>query len=73
MNKFVIVGSGRQGIAVAYDLLKNSAHQVTMVDIESSFLEKALQKISKISQNQNLKGVIADVTNEKEMLIPSNI
>ena len=39
MKKFVIVGSGRQGIAVAYDLLRDLEHQVTMVDVNPSFLE----------------------------------
>ena len=68
MKKFVIVGSGRQGVAVAYDLLRNNNHFVTMVDVDSSFLEKALEKISKISNHQNLKGITADVTNEAEML-----
>ena len=68
MKKFVIVGSGRQGIAVAYDLLRDLEHQVTMVDVNPSFLEKALQKISKISQNQNLKGIATDVCNKTEML-----
>ena len=71
MKKFVIVGSGRQGVAAAYDLLSSfydDDHHVTMVDINSSFLEKSLQKISKITKNQNLKGVTADVTNKTEML-----
>ena len=68
MKKFVIVGSGRQGVAVAYDLLQNQSHHVTLVDINEAFLNKALDKISKISKYQNLKGVIADVANEKEML-----
>ena len=71
MKKFVIVGSGRQGVAVAYDLLSSSydeTHHVTMVDVNSLFLEKALKKISKITNNKNLKGITADVTNESEML-----
>ena len=71
MKKFVIVGSGRQGIAVAYDLLSSSyddIHYVTMVDINSSCLEEALKKIAKITKNKNLKGITADVRNESEML-----
>jgi len=68
MKKFVIVGSGRQGIAVAYDLLRNKNHHVTMVDINQSFLTKALNKLSNIVHYQNLNGITADVTNEKEML-----
>ena len=42
MKKFVVIGSGRQGIAVAYDLLRNTNNHVTMVDISDSLLEKAL-------------------------------
>ena len=42
MKKFVIVGSGRQGVAVAYDLLQNQSHHVTLVDINEAFLNKAL-------------------------------
>ena len=71
MKKFVIVGSGRQGIAVAYDLLSssyNDIHHVTMVDVNSSFLDKALKKISGISNHKNLKGITVDVTNETKML-----
>ena len=71
MKNFIIVGSGRQGVAVAYDLLSScydDTHHVIMVDINPSFLEKALKKISKITNHQNLKGITADVTNEAEML-----
>ena len=59
MKKFIIVGSGRQGIAVAYDLLRDKNHFVTMVDVEPLCLEKALEKISKISRNDKLRRSIA--------------
>jgi len=68
MKKFVIVGSGRQGIAVAYDLLRNDNHQVTMIDVSESFLKKALEKLSKIVVNKNLNGIVADVTDYNKML-----
>ena len=71
MKNFVIVGSGRQGIAVAYDLLSScydDTHHITMVDINPSCLEEALKKITKITKNKNLKGIVVDVTNESEML-----
>ena len=71
MKNFVIVGSGRQGIAVAYDLLSScydDTHHVTMVDVNPSYLEEALKKITKITKNKNLKGIVVDVTNESEML-----
>tara|TARA_Y100001970_G_scaffold140417_1_gene172817 strand:+ start:4042 stop:5202 length:1161 start_codon:yes stop_codon:yes gene_type:complete len=68
MKKFVIVGSGRQGISVAYDLLRDSNHNVVMVDIHEDFLNQALNKISAISNSQNLKGIVADVSNSNKML-----
>ena len=68
MKKFVIVGSGRQGVSVAYDLLRDSNHNVVMVDIHEDFLNQALNKISAISNSQNLKGIVADVSDSNKML-----
>ena len=68
MKKFIIVGSGRQGISVAYDLLRDSNHNVVMVDIHEDFLNQALNKISAISNSQNLKGIVADVSDSNKML-----
>ena len=68
MKKFIIVGSGRQGIAVAYDLLKDKNHYVTIVDINTSSIDDALKKLSKISDTSNLKTNVQDVTNREEML-----
>ncbi len=68
MKKFIIVGSGRQGISVAYDLLRDSNHHVVMVDVNENFLNQALNKISAISNSQNLKGIIANVSDSDQML-----
>ena len=68
MKKFVIVGSGRQGISVAYDLLRDSNHNVVMVDIHEDFLNQALNKISAISNSKNLKGIVTDVSDSDQML-----
>ena len=68
MKKFIIVGSGRKGIAVAYDLLKDKNHHVTIVDINTSSIDDALKKLSKISDTSNLKTNVQDVTNREEML-----
>ena len=68
MKKFVIVGSGRQGISVAYDLLRDSNHNVVMVDIHEDFLNQALNKISAISNSKKLKGIVADVSDSDQML-----
>ena len=68
MKKFVVIGSGRQGIAVAYDLLRDTNHHVTMVDISDSLLKEALKKISRITNNKNLDGIRCDVTDYEQML-----
>jgi len=68
MKKFVIVGSGRQGISVAYDLLRDSNHNVVMVDIHEDFLNQALNKIFAISNSKNLKGIVTDVSDSDQML-----
>ena len=46
MKNFVIVGSGRQGIAVAYDLLRDKNHHVTIVDISNDSIDYAFKKLS---------------------------
>ena len=68
MKKFVVIGSGRQGIAVAYDLLRDTNHHVTMVDISDSLLKEALKKIFRITNNKNLDGIRCDVTDYDQML-----
>ena len=68
MKNFVIVGSGRQGISIAYDLLRDSNHYVTIVDIDKNYLDEAVNKLSKISNTENLKSIVADVSDSKSML-----
>jgi len=68
MKKFVIVGSGRQGVAVAYDLLRNNNHYVTIVDISEKSIDDAFKKLSRISNSSNLEVKIEDVTNYNSML-----
>ena len=67
MKNFIIVGSGRQGLAVAYDLLRNHKHSVTLVDINQTFLDKGLEKLSKISNISNLSCIKADVSSYNDM------
>ena len=47
-KNILIVGSGRQGISVAYDIVKNSKHNVIMSDVNHEVLDQALSKISSI-------------------------
>ena len=67
MKNFIIVGSGRQGLAVAYDLLRNHKHSVTLVDINQTFLDKGLEKLSKISNVSNLSCIKADVSSYNDI------
>ena len=67
MKNFIIVGSGRQGLAVAYDLLRNHKHIVTLVDINQTFLDKGLEKLSKISNISNLSCIKADVSSYNDI------
>ena len=67
MKNFIIVGSGRQGLAVAYDLLRNHKHSVTLVDINQTFLDKGLEKLSKISNISNLSCIKADVSSYNDI------
>ncbi len=68
MKNFVIVGSGRQGISIAYDLLRDLNHNVTIVDIDKNYLDQAVNKLSKISNTENLKSIVADVSDSKSMV-----
>ena len=68
MKKFVIVGSGRQGIAVAYDLLRDKNHYVTILDINANSIDNAFKKLSKTSDISNLKTKIQDVADREQML-----
>jgi lysine 6-dehydrogenase len=67
MKKFIIVGSGRQGLAVAYDLLRDCNHSVSLVDINQTFLDRGFEKLSKISNISNLSCIKADVSNYNDM------
>lgn len=76
MKKFVIVGSGRQGIAVAFDLLRDKNHNVTIVDINQKSIDNAKQKLEKIIDISNLTFIKENVTNEqkmKEILLDTNV
>ena len=68
MKNFVIVGSGRQGIAVAYDLLRYKNHHVIIVDISQKSIDNAFKKLSAISDTSNLEIKIQDVTDREQML-----
>ena len=67
-KNILIVGSGRQGISVAYDILKNSEHNVIMSDVNHEVLDQAMSKISSIVTTTNLCSEVADVKDSNAML-----
>jgi len=67
-KNILIVGSGRQGISVAYDILKNSEHNVIMSDVNHEVLDQAMSKISSIVNTTNLCSEVADVKDSNAML-----
>ena len=67
-KNILIVGSGRQGISVAYDILKNSKHNVIISDINQECLDQAISKISGIVDTTNLSNAIVDVQDSQSML-----
>jgi len=67
-KNILIVGSGRQGISVAYDILKNSNHNVIISDINQECLDKAMSKITSIVDSTNLCSELADVQDSQSML-----
>ena len=76
MKKFVIVGSGRQGVAVAYDLLRDRNHNVTIVDIDQKSIDNAIKKLEKIIDISNLTFIKESVINEQKMeeiLLDANV
>ena len=66
-KNILIVGSGRQGISVAYDILKNSEHNVIMSDVNHEVLDQAMSKISSIVNTTNLCSEVADVEDSNAM------
>lgn len=47
--QYVVLGSGRQGVAIAYDLAKNcEAKRVLLVDIDSDATERAVQRLRQL-------------------------
>ena len=67
-KNILIVGSGRQGVSVAYDILKNSKHNVIISDINEECLDQAISKISGIVDSTNLSDVVVDVQDSQSML-----
>ena len=59
--RYAVVGTGRQGIAAAYDLGKfGDADEIILVDIDPALASKAAERINALLKRQVAKGVGAD-------------
>ena len=62
--KYIILGSGRQGTAAAYDLARfGEAAQITLADIDLAAAQKAAQRINQLSEREIAIPIQLDVSN----------
>jgi len=70
-KNILIVGSGRQGISVAYDILKNSKHNVIISDINQDCLDQSIimiKLICTIKENLNRSCLIITLLIKQNLL-----
>ena len=67
--KYAVLGSGRQGVAAAYDLLKfGEAEQVIVADVDAGTAKAAASRLKNLLGDVPVSSVALDVT-DKEALI----
>ncbi|MBT5077567.1 MAG: NAD(P)-binding domain-containing protein [Candidatus Marinimicrobia bacterium] len=69
MSKFCVIGGGRQGTAIAYDLLKfGNPSQVIIADVDLKQAEASTAKNKSLLDTDKLLAVQVDVNDQKQML-----
>ena len=69
MSKFCVLGGGRQGTAIAYDLLKfGNPSQVIIADVNLKQAEASTTRNKSLLDTDKLLAVQVDVNNQKQML-----
>ena len=69
MSKFCVLGGGRQGTAIAYDLLKfGNPSQVIIADVDLKQAEASTAKNKSLLDTDKLLAVQVDVNDQKQML-----
>jgi lysine 6-dehydrogenase len=69
MSKFCVIGGGRQGTAIAYDLLKfGNPSQVIIADVDLKQAEASTAKNKSLLNTDKLLAVQVDVNDQKQML-----
>ena len=69
MSKFCVIGGGRQGTAIAYDLLQfGNPSQVIIADVDLKQAEASTAKNKSLLDTDKLLAVQVDVNDQKQML-----
>ena len=69
MSKFCVFGGGRQGTAIAYDLLKfGNPSQVIIADVDLKQAEASTARNKSLLDTDKLLAIQVDVNNQKQML-----
>ena len=69
MNKYCILGSGRQGTAAAYDLAKfGNADKITMADINIDIAKAASERVNKLTNQDLCDYSVVNVTNKNDLI-----
>jgi len=69
MSKFCVLGGGRQGTAIAYDLLKfGNPSQVIIADVDLKQAEVSTARNKSLLDTDKLLAVQVDVNDQKQML-----
>ena len=68
MRNYCIIGSGRQGTAAAYDIIKfGRPSSLTIIDFNDNSLERCHKIIKKLT-NYNIKIINLDINNSESLI-----
>ena len=69
MSKFCVIGGGRQGTAIAYDLLKfSNSSEVIIADMDINQAKKSVSRNKILLNMDNISAIEVDVNNHLQML-----
>lgn len=68
MYNYAVLGAGRQGQAIAYDLAINgNAKQIYLIDLDESIASASANRLNKLLNRSIIKPIQLDVTNKSEL------
>ena len=69
MKKYCIIGTGRQGTAAAYDLLKHAnPKKLLLLDNNIESIANCISKLNKLNNNNIMKKRVVDINNSLELI-----